>query len=33
MLFTKKGQKAMRIFGVVVALGVAASMVLTYFAF
>ena len=31
-LFSKKGQKAVRIFGIVVALIVAASMILTYFA-
>jgi hypothetical protein len=33
MLFTKKGQKAVRIFGIIVALLVATSMVLTYFAY
>lgn len=32
MLFTKKGQKVMRVFGIVIALIVATSMVLTYFA-
>lgn len=33
MLFTKKGQRVLRVFGIVIALIVAFSMVFTYFAF
>lgn len=33
MLFTKKGQKVLRVISIIVALLVAASMVLTYFAY
>jgi hypothetical protein len=33
MLFTKKGQRVMRIFGIAVAIIVAFSMVFTYFAY